>query len=453
MDERVDRTETKPRPTPAAPITPVERRPRTRRLLLPGLVLAALIGGGVWWFTHQQTAPHGRMAGGPGGMQSAPQPVGFATVEKGDIHVMLNELGTVTPMATVTVVTQISGQLMDVGFKEGQVVKKGDFLAQIDPRPYQAALESAEGTLARDTGLLDQAKADLKRYIRLGRQDSIAQQQLEDQRYLVQQYTGTVQADQGTVDTDKLNLQYCHIVSPVTGRIGLRLVDPGNYIQTTSATAVAVIAQTQPMTVIFAVPENALPQIIQRLQDGATLPVEAYSQDNTKLLDTGKLIALDSEIDTTTGTLRLRARFDNPKEALYPNQFVNARLLVDTMHDVVRVPVPAVLQGEPGTFVYVINANDTVSVRPIKVGPVDGNYEAVLSGLQPGERVVTDGTDRLKDGVKVSLPAARGAANGSASSAQPAAHSPNGGQRGGGPAGVSPGGSPGQHRPAPAPAQ
>ena len=205
--------------------------------------------------------------------RTPPQPVGAATIDKGDIRIILNELGTVTSLDTVTVLTQISGQLIDVGFQEGQIVKKGDFLAQIDPRPYQAALEQAQGTLAHDQGLLAQAQADLKRYQTLGRQDSIAQQQLEDQRYLVQQYTGTVRTDQGTVDNAKLNLAYCHIVSPIDGQVGLRQVDPGNYVQTASTTGLVVITQMQPISVLFSVPEDNLPEIIQRMRAGATLSV------------------------------------------------------------------------------------------------------------------------------------------------------------------------------------
>jgi multidrug efflux system membrane fusion protein len=304
----------------------------------------------------------------------------------------------------VTVVTQINGQLTEVAFQEGQTVKKGDFLVQIDPRPYQVALEQAQGTLAHDQGLQAQAQADLKRFTTLGRQDSIAQQQLDDQRYLVQQYTGTVQADQGIVDNAKLNLAYCHIVSPIDGQVGLRLVDQGNYIQTSTTTGVAVITQMQPISVLFSVPEDNLPDIIQRVRGGNTLSVDAYDRANVRLLATGQLATLDNLIDTTTGTLKLRATFANPNELLYPNQFVNARLLVNTMKDSVRVPVPAVQRGEPGTFVYIINANNTVSVRPVKLGPTDGGFTAVLSGLQPGDKVVTDGTDRLRDGAAVTVP-------------------------------------------------
>jgi membrane fusion protein, multidrug efflux system len=407
MDERVDRSPPRTSPEPVSRATPATRRSRTGSRILTGLILIGLAGGGWYLWQRHQTQQAPRTASAGRNAANAPQPVGFATVDKGNIRIMLNELGTVTSLDTVTVQTQISGTLQDIGFTEGQVVKKGDFLAQIDPRPYQAALEQAQGTLAKDQGSLAQAQADLKRFQTLGRQDSIAQQQLDDQRYLVQQLTGTVQTDQGSVDAAKVNLAYCHIISPIDGQVGLRLVDLGNYVQTSSTTGLVVIAQIQPISVIFAVPEDSLPDIIQRLRAGASLQVEAYDRANTKLLATGTLSALDSQISTTTGTLNLRATFANPDEMLYPNQFVNARLLVNTMQDAVRVPVPAVQRGEPGTFVYLINANNTVSVRPIKVGPVDGNYEAVLSGLNPGDKVVTDGTDRLKDGAEVTLPAAQ----------------------------------------------
>jgi membrane fusion protein, multidrug efflux system len=437
MDERVDRTETKIAPDPATRVTPVVRQSRRGYWILTSLIAAGLVGGGWYLWSHRQAQPTPRVATATRNGQGAPQPVGFATIDKGDVRIILNELGTVTSLDTVTVVTQINGQLQQIGFTEGQVVKKGDFLAQIDPRPYEAALEQAQGTLARDQGLLAQAQADLKRFQTLGRQDSIAQQQLDDQRYLVQQDTGTVQTDQGTVDAAKVNLAYCHIVSPIDGQVGLRLVDLGNYVQTSSTTGLIVITQMQPISVLFSVPEDNLPDIIQRVRGGATqLTVEAYDRANTRLLATGQLGTIDNTIDTTTGTLKLRAMFANPDEMLYPNQFVNARLLVNTMQNTVRVPVPAVQRGEPGTFVYVINANNTVSVRPIKVGPTDGGYEAVLSGLNPGERVVTDGTDRLRDGAAVTLPAAQKpgaqAAGGQAAGAQAAGGQAPGGQAAGG---------------------
>lgn len=407
MDERVDRAETKIAPDPASRVTKVARRPRRTGWIVASIILLGVLGGGWYYWTHRSPQATPRTASANRSAQGAPQPVGFATIDKGDVRIVLNELGTVTSLDTVTVLTQINGQLQEIGFNEGQAVKRGDFLAQIDPRPYQAALEQAQGTLARDQGLLAQAQADLKRYQTLGRQDSIAQQQLDDQRFLVQQDTGLVQTDQGLVDTAKVNLAYCRIISPIDGVVGLRQVDLGNYVQTSSTSGLVVITQMQPISVLFSVPEDNLPDIIQRLKAGATLSVEAYDRANTRLLATGQLGTLDNLIDTTTGTLKLRAMFANPDQLLYPNQFVNARLLVNTMQNTIRVPVPAVQRGEPGTFVYLINANNTVSVRPIKVGPTDSGFQAVLSGLNPGDRVVTDGTDRLRDGAAVTLPAAQ----------------------------------------------
>jgi membrane fusion protein, multidrug efflux system len=399
MDERVDRTktETLPLSRPA---------PRRRWLWLVLLLLVVGIGGEVLY--HARQAPQPAAKGGAGG--TPPQPVGAASVDQGDIRVVLNELGTVASLANVTVKTQISGQLMSEGFQEGQLVKKGDFLAQVDDRPYQVALEKDQGQLAHDQGLLDQAQSDLKRFETLGRQDSIAQQQVSDQRYLVQQFQGTVKADQGVIDNDKLNIAYCHIVSPVTGRVGLRQVDPGNFVQTSDTTGIVIVTQLDPISVIFTVAQDNLPDIMQRLGTGATLSVDAYDRTNSTKLASGQVIAVDNQINTTTGTINMRASFDNPKNVLFPSQFVNARLLVDTLHNVTRVPVAAVQQGAPGAFVYVINANNTVSVKPIKVGPTDGPLEQVISGLTPGERVVTDGTDRLRDGAKVTVPAAKGSA-------------------------------------------
>jgi len=347
-----------------------------------------------------------------GGRPQAPQSVGAATIGRGDIRVIVNALGTVTPIATVTVQTQIDGQLMEVGFTEGQLVKKGDFLAQIDQRPYQLQQAQYEGQLAHDQGLLAQAQIDLERYKKLAEQNSIARQQYEDQVFIVQQYQGTVKLDQAQVDQQKLNIIYCHIASPVTGRVGLRLVDPGNYVQTSNSTGIAVVTQMQPITVIFPVPEDDLPSIVPQLNAGKVLEVAAYDRANVKELSTGRVIALDSQIDTTTGTVKVRAQFDNNDYTLFPNQFVNARLLLNTLHDVVTVPTAAIQRGAPGEYVYLINADNTVSVRPIKTGATDGPVAAVESGLAPGDRVVVDGTDRLRDGAHVIVPGAAGQAAG-----------------------------------------
>jgi len=401
VDERVEFVE-----SPPSVSQPVRVRRRRGRLLWLLLIVALVIGIGYWLGHRGGGARPGRQA------FEAPQPVGAAVIGTGDIRVMLNELGTVTPLDTVTVLPQVSGPLISVPFKEGQIVKKGDALAEIDPRPFQAALQQAEGQLAHDQGVLDQAKADLQRYTTLARQDSIAQQQVQDQRFLVEQDEGTVKADQGTVATDQLNLGYTHIVSPIDGMVGLRLADPGNYITSSSSTGIAVINQMQPMSVIFTVPQQNIDEIMARMQAGATMPVYAFDASNTKLIDTGTLSNIDNQVNTTTGTVRIRALFPNAKNQLFPQQFVNVRLLVDTLKNVVRVPVPAVQTGAPGTYVWVIKPDGTVAAQPVKLGPVDGDYQQVIEGLQPGEQVVTDGTDRLRDGTKVTIPPAAAPATG-----------------------------------------
>ena len=339
-----------------------------------------------------------------------PQAVRDAAATKADVPIVLNALGTVTPFATVTVQTQVSGQLTAVGFKEGQEVKKGDFLAQIDPRPYQIALDQAQGTLGHDQALLQNARIDLTRYRTLNRQDSIARQQVDTQMSLVHQYEGTVQADQAAVDTQKLNLAYCHITAPVDGRVGLRLVDPGNYVQSGSATGLLVITQIKPISVIFTLPEDDIPQVAKRMAAGATLPVTAYNRADTSAIATGTLSTIDNQIDTSTGTVKLRASFANADEALFPNQFVNIGLLVDTLAGAVVVPTPAIQRGAPGTFVYLVKPDDTVSVRPVRIGPAAGEATSVASGLAVGDEVVIDGADRLRDGAKITVPAAAPAA-------------------------------------------
>ncbi|WP_051248894.1 MdtA/MuxA family multidrug efflux RND transporter periplasmic adaptor subunit [Inquilinus limosus] len=409
MDARVeDRqrpVEEKERPVPA--------RSRGRRALwiAGGVAVAALIAVATWRVV---TAPAPPPAGGGRFAGMPAQPVGVAMVGRGDIRIMLDALGTVTPLATVTVRTQIAGQLVEVGFQEGQMVKKGNFLAQIDPRPYQVALEQDEGQLARDQAALAQAQADLARDQQMLKQNAVSRQQVDDQAFLVQQDQGTVQSDQAQVDAQKLNLQYARITAPIDGRVGLRQVDPGNYVQTSDTNGIVVITQLQPISVVFSLPEDDLPQIQARLRAGASLPVIAFDRSGTTEIATGTLSTLDNQIDTTTGTVKLRAAFDNADGALFPNQFVNARLLVDTLHDAVTVPVAAVQNGAPGAFVYLVDAGGTVSVRPIRTGPAEGGMVSVQDGLQPGDRVVVDGTDRLRDGAHVTVAAGDGAGQGAA---------------------------------------
>jgi len=401
MDEQVGRTEIET--APEERIGVVDREPpppRWRRWLILLLLLlagaVALIVLHPWKHAAPPTAGRSRT--------DAAQPVREATVTKGDMPVVLQGIGTVTPLATITVVTQINGQLMSVGFQEGQLVKKGDFLAQIDPRPYQVALEQAQGQLAHDQGLLQQAQTDFARYQTLLKQDSISRQQAEDQKFLVQQYQGSIKTDQAMIDTQRLNLIYCRIVAPVDGRVGLRLVDPGNYVQATNSSGIVVITQLQPISVIFPLPEDNVEAVMSRLREGANLPVSAFNHANIKETAAGTLETVDNQIDPTTGTVKLRAIFPNTDNGLFPNEFVNAHLLVNTLHDAVLAPTAALQTGAPGTYVWLVKPDNTVTVRPVKLGPSDGEHTAIVSGLEPGDKVVTDGIDRLREGAKVEVP-------------------------------------------------
>jgi multidrug efflux system membrane fusion protein len=380
-----------------------ERRARRRLILWVALGLAAvgvvaIIVYRSITFISQPPPRRGRFQDGGN------QPVGVATIKRGDIRLTLRALGAVTPLATVTVTTQINGLLMNVGFKEGQLVHKGQLLAQIDPRPYQVALEQDEAQLVRDEATLKQAQMDLTRYQTLSQQQSIARQTYEDQVWTVKQDQGTVDYDKAQIKAQQLNLTYCRIVAPTDGRVGLRLVDPGNYVQTSSTTGIVVLTTLKPTTVEFAVPEDSLPQVTARVHAGAVLPVTAFDRANVTELAKGQLAAVDTQVNTTTGTVMLRAHFDNPDETLFPSQFVNVVMLLDTLKDVVTVPVGAVQRGAPGNYVYLVDDHNTVSVHPIKLGAQDGDRYAVESGLSPGDRVVTDGADRLRDGAKVSIP-------------------------------------------------
>jgi len=375
------------------------RKSRARRWLLSFLMLAGLGAGSVWWFeTHGTPAVKHHAA--------VPEPavnVSVGEVKQGDMPVALDALGTVTSLATITLRPQVSGRITEVGFKEGQYVKAGDFLIQIDPRPYQAALDQASGQLARDEALLGVARLDQKRYETLLKQDSIARQQVDTQRSLVHQDEAIVRADKAAVETAKLNLEYSRIVSPVDGRIGLRIVDPGNFVQPSNANGLVIVTQTKPISVIFPLPQDTIPQFIGKLRAGEKLPVLAYNRSGNKLLATGELSNADNQVDTTTGTVRLRARFENKDEALYPNQFVNVKLIVDKLHDVAIAPASAIQLGAVGHYVYVANDNGTVSVRPVTVGPAEGQKVAILEGLSAGEKVVVDGADRLRDGARYSV--------------------------------------------------
>jgi multidrug efflux system membrane fusion protein len=405
------------------------RRPLWRRF--GWIVVLLLVAGGVAWWIHTRPAPTPPPSRAAGAVTT---PVVSATAAKGDINITLNALGTVTPLATVTVRTQIAGQLMQIDFQEGQEVKKADPLAEIDARPYELALAQAQGNLARDEALLRDAEIDLVRYQTLVKQDSIAEQQRDTQIYLVHQLQGTVATDRALVDSAKLNIVYCHITAPVGGRVGLRQVDAGNYVQVSDANGIVVITQLQPITVVFTIAEDNLPAVMKRMQSGATLPVAAYDRSQTTKLATGKLLTTDNQIDTTTGTVKLKAQFDNTDESLFPNQFVNAQLLVDVLHDTIVIPTAAIQRGAPGTYVYLIKTDNSVAVQKVKLGPAQGDRVAVTSGLAAGDRVVVDGADKLRDGAKVTVrePAATGdgaPASGAASEPQPAAGEKKEGKR------------------------
>jgi multidrug efflux system membrane fusion protein len=416
---------------------------RNWKALVIVLVIVLLMVVFVMYLRQKQpvAVPRGRNG------QNGPVAVSVATAVSGDIQVKIPALGTVTPLATVTVRTQITGTLQKIFFTEGQVVREGESLAQIDPRPYEAALQQMEGNLKRDQAMLADAILDLKRYAGLVKEDSIAAQQLDTQRALVDQFTGTIQADEGQVNTAKVNLVYTHITSPVTGRVGLRQVDQGNYVTPGDTNGIVLINQLQPITVIFSIPEDNVSAVMKRLHAGASLTVEAYDRTNATKIADGKLLTVDNSIDITTGTIKLRAVFDNVDDSLFPNQFVNIQLLQDVLNNQIIMPNSAVRRGAPNgvatTFVYVVNSDNTVAVRPVTLGVVDGEKVAVTAGLKAGEVVVTEGGDRLRDGAQVLLPksapapapaagapAAGAPSAGAPSAGKPAAPGKPGGRRG-----------------------
>jgi multidrug efflux system membrane fusion protein len=365
------------------------------------IVLAIVILGLWWWLSRSSQGAGGSGRGADPNARALP--VVAAPVTTGSIDIYLSALGTVTPRNMVTVRSRVDGQLMEVAFREGQLIKAGDLLAQIDPRPFEVQLTQAQGQLAKDQALLKNAELDLERYRTLLSQDSISKQQVDTQESLVHQYEGTVKSDQGQVDNAKLQLTYSRITAPIAGVVGLRQVDPGNIIHAADTNGLVVITQLQPITVLFPIPEDNLPQVMKRIKSGASLPVEAWDRAQKVKLATGKLLTADNQIDTATGTVKLRAEFPNDDSALFPNQFVNVRMLVDTRTDATLVPSAAIQRGAPGTFVYAVNEDKSVSVKPLKLGPVQGEITAVESGIAPGTQVVVDGADKLREGSKVEL--------------------------------------------------
>ena len=338
-------------------------------------------------------------------------PVLAATVRRGDIDVVINALGTVTALNTATVKARVDGQLARINFRDGQLVKTGDVLAEIDPRPFQIQLDQANGQLVRDQALLANARIDYERYAGLLAKDSIAKQQVDAQESLVHQYEGTVLTDRAQVDNAKLQLGFTRITTPISGRLGLRQIDVGNMIHGADTNGLVVITQTQPIYVIFAIPADNISAILTRLNARESLLVEAFDRDGKNKLTSGKLLTADNQIDTTTGTVKFKAEFTNGDNKLFPNQFVNARLRIETRHDAILVPVAAIQRGTPGTFVYVVGADQSVTVRPVTLGPIYADTVAIEKGLAAGEQLVVDGADKLREGAKVevSSPAARDA--------------------------------------------
>jgi len=380
-----------------------EKRRSLRGVWVVILVLLLAAAGAAVYFlvpSDAQQRPVGRRGIDP----TRPTPVVAASARTGDVNIYLSGLGTVTPLKTVTVRSRVDGELVKVLFKEGQVVKEGDLLAEIDPRSYQAQLLQFEGQMARDQALLANARIDLERYRTLYAQDSIAKQQVDTQEALVRQYEGTVKIDQGQIDNARLQLTYSRITAPITGRLGLRLVDPGNIVRSGDANGLVVITQLQPVSVIFTIPQDSLSGLVQRVRSGEKLPVEAYDREQKKKLASGTLASVDNQIDPATGTIKLKAQFPNEDVSLFPNQFVNVRMLLDTRRGATLVPNAAVVRGGQGTFVYLIKEDRTVELRKVGVGIAEGDNVSIDSGLASGELVVVEGSDRLRDGAKVEIP-------------------------------------------------
>jgi membrane fusion protein, multidrug efflux system len=390
-------------PSPPRDIPP--RTPRASRRGWLWILAVVAVGVGLYFLWPKSsgekagTAPSSTAAGRPRGLGVIPVVAAKAT--KGAIGVYLTGLGAVTPIYTVTVRSRVDGQLMKVLYREGDIVHQGDLLVQIDPRPYEVQLTQAEGQLLKDQAALNNARIDLERYQTLLTHNAVPEQQLATQKATVLQDEGTVKADQGLIDSAKLNLVYCRITAPITGRVGLRLVDPGNIVHASDTNGLMVITQIQPISVIFTIAEDQVPVVSGKMRAGQRLRVETYDRDMKAKLAEGSLTTLDNQIDQATGTLRLRATFANTNEALFPNQFVNARLLVAQKQGVTLVPTATVQRNSQTTYVYVVNSNSTVNIRNITTGTTEGDQTEITSGLAPGDVVVMTGVDKLQEGSKV----------------------------------------------------
>ena len=387
---------------------------RTGKIVLI-VVCLAIVAGAAYWVYRDYWSPDApasqlpaKKAGRPGAMGAGgPTPVVGAPATIGSVDIVMNGIGTATPLRTVTVRSRVDGELLRVIFQEGQVVKEGDLLAEIDPRGFQVALEQAQGQLARDRALLENAKLDLERYQTLFKQDSIARQQVDTQVSLVRQYEGAVRVDRSQIENAKLQLSYTKITAPVSGRLGLRMVDPGNIVRSGDTSGIVVITQLQPVAVLFTVPQDSVPMVMRRLTSGEQIPVEAWDREQKTKLADGALVSADNQVDPATGTVKLKAQFPNDDRALFPNQFVNVRMKLDRLSDVVVIPSAAVQRGAQGLFVYVVRADNTVAQRVVKLGPTEGLRVAVSDGLAANEVVVVDGMDRLRPGAQVEVSGAR----------------------------------------------
>ena len=390
---------------------PVPRTHRGRWIVIAVVVIAVVLAA--WFWFGRGAADPAKAGRGKGDPNARTVPVVAAAARKGNIDVYIDALGTATPRNTVVVRARVDGQLVSVAFKEGQDVKAGDLLAQIDPRPFEVMLTQANGQMARDQAQLKNAQVDLERYRTLLAQDSISKQQVDTQEALVRQYQGTVASDQGAIDNAKLQLTYSRITAPISGRVGLRQVDPGNMVHASDSNGLVTIAQVKPMTVIYPVPEDNVPRIVKRTQGGEEVAVDAYDRAGRTKLATGRLLTFDNQIDTTTGTVKLKAEFPNQDGVLFPNQFVNVRMGVETRADATLVPTAAIQRGAPGTFVFLVRQDQTVSVTPVKVGATEGETTEIQSGVEPGNLVVVDGADKLREGSKIEMidPNARQSAN------------------------------------------
>jgi multidrug efflux system membrane fusion protein len=379
----------------------VASRLRRHRYALGSIaLLIAMIGGG----TLVLSRPWRSTVGAQGSVPASPRiPVVAAAARTRDVGVYLRGLGSVTPLNTVTVKSRVDGELIGVHFQEGQIVRSGDLLAEIDSRPFQAQLTQFEGQLERDQALLDNARLDLKRFQVLVTTDAVPRQQLDTQASLVHQFEGTVKNDQGQIDATKVQLVYCRITSPIAGRVGLRLVDPGNIVHATDTGGLVIVTQLQPITVIFTIPEDSIPMVLERLQRGLRMPVETYDREYRQKLAEGALLTIDNQVDPTTGTVRLKAQFPNSDNRLFPSQFVNARLLIDTRRGATVVPTAAIQQSPKGSFVYVLRPDRTVAIRQVTIGVTDGDDVSIERGLAVGEQVVVEGAERLRDGAAVAV--------------------------------------------------